>query len=36
MDINVKLGNLIINFKPDTLLKVLGFIKVDEPEMETA
>lgn len=30
MDIDVKLGNLIINYKPDTVLKVLKFIKVED------
>lgn len=36
MDINVKLGNIIVNFKPDTLLKVLDFVKVSDDEVENA
>lgn len=30
MDMDIKLGNLIINYKPDTVLKVLKFIKVED------
>jgi hypothetical protein len=32
MDIDLKFGALIVNFKPDSLLKVLDFIKLDQIE----